>query len=447
MELSLNIDQHLHLSPKMEQSVRILQMDGTQLADYLKEVMLENPVMEMEPPPQKEDKDELALKKMEWLEQQTIREKENTGYYDEDNSITVEKAASEDDESLVDHLLRQIAYSDLSDELRPAVQYVIGFLDENGYLSVPIETLLSCDEHPKQHIQKALEIVQGLDPVGVGASDLRECLLLQLAPDDTLARRLVTDHLQDIAKNRIASLSKQLDTTKQNIEQAIHRIRQLNPKPGALYSRMDFPRYITPDIVVTSFENQYNVMLCEFSYPQIRISPQYLRMAKESGDSEVTKYLGNKVRQIEWIQTCIKKRNETLLYVAKEIVRRQEHFFRYGPQYLHVLRMRDIANFLEIHESTVSRAVRNKYLQCTHGVYPLRHFFVGAAQQSADSNAPSVSDVKRRITELIESEDSAHPLSDQALTGLLSKQGIALSRRTVANYRKELGFLNSNRRK
>lgn len=447
MELSLNIDQHLHLSPKMEQSVRILQMDGTQLADYLKEVMLENPVMEMEPPPQKEDKDELALKKMEWLEQQTVREKENTGYYDEDNSITVEKAASEDDESLVDHLLRQIAYSDLSDELRPAVQYVIGFLDENGYLSVPIETLFSCDDHPKKQIEKALETVQGLDPVGVGASDLRECLLLQLGPEDSLARSLVNDHLHDIAKNRIASLSKQLNTSKENIEQAIDRIRQLNPKPGALYSRMAFPRYITPDIVVTSFKNQYNVMLCEFSYPQIRISPQYLRMAKESCDSEVTKYLGNKVRQIEWIQTCILKRNETLLRVAKEIVRRQEHFFRYGPQYLHVLRMRDLANYLEIHESTVSRAVRNKYLQCTHGVYPLRHFFVGAAQQSADSNGPSVSDVKRLITKLIESEDSAHPLSDQALTVLLNEQGIALSRRTVANYRKELGFLNSNRRK
>ena len=447
MELSLNVTQNLQLSPKMEQSIQILQMDGTQLVDYLKEVMLENPVMEMEPPPEKEDKDELALKKMEWLEQQTVREKENVGYYDEDNSITVEKAAASDDESLVDHLLRQIAYSDLSDELRPAVHYVIGFLDENGYLSTTKERLLSSDEYPRDHIQKALEIVQGLDPVGVGASDLCECLLLQLAPDDLLARRLVIGHLKDIAKNRLAVLAKKLNESQHDIEQAVYRIRQLNPKPGALYGRMEFPRYITPDIVVTNFQNQYNVMLCEFSYPQIRISRHYLQMARQSCDSEVTHYIGNKVRQIEWIQTCIENRNRTLLSVAKAIVRRQERFFHYGAQYLSVLRMKDIADMLEIHESTVSRAVRDKYLQCAHGVYPLRHFFVGAAEQSASANAPSVSDAKRRIAQLIESEDPVHPLSDQKLSKVLLAEGFRLSRRTVSKYREQLGILSSYYRK
>lgn len=447
MELSLTASQNILLSPQMELSVRILQMDSTQLLDYLKEVMLENPVMELESPPDRSQKEELTLKKMEWLEEQTVREKENVGYYDEDNSMTVERAAADEDESLVDHLLRQAAYSDIPKELHPVMRYVIGFLDDNGYLTIKKEALFRSTDFSSEQIQRALAIVQEFDPAGVGAEDLRECLLLQLAPDDALARRLVDGHLADIAKNRTASLAKQLSVPEREMEKAIRRIRQLNPKPGALYGRTELSRYITPDIVVTSFQNQYNVMLCEFGYPEIRISQNYLRMARESGDSEVSGYIENKVRQIEWIQKCIESRSQTLLSVAKAIVRRQERFFRYGPQYLNVLRMKDLADMLDIHESTVSRAVRDKYLQCSHGVFPLRHFFVGAAENSADTGALSVSDAKRRIAELVESEDSGCPLSDQKLAEMLTAEGFELSRRTVAKYREELGILNSYYRK
>lgn len=448
MELSLKTSQNLTLSPQMELSVRILQMDSIRLTEYLREVMLENPVAELELPPERENRDELAIKKMEWLENQTVREKENVGYYDEDDGMTVEKiAAAEGGEALADYLLRQASYSDIAQTLLPAVRYVIGCLDENGYLAMSKQELLASSDFSAEQTAQAVSVVQGFDPAGVGAADLRECLLLQLAPEDTLARRLVDCHLEEIARNRIANLVKQLHTSETEIESAIRRIRQLNPKPGALYSRTEAPRYITPDVVVTSFENQYNVMLCEFSYPEIRINQSYLRMAQESGDREVSDYISGKIRQIEWIHKCIESRNNTLLRVAKAIVRRQERFFRYGPQYLNVLRMKDVADQLEIHESTVSRAVRDKYLQCSHGVYPLRHFFVRGMENCASPEAPGAPDAKRRITQLIEAENSARPLSDQKLAELLSAEGFTISRRTVAKYREELGIPNSSARK
>ena len=190
-------------------------------------------------------------------------------------------------------------------------------------------------------------------------------------------------------------------------------------------------------MVVTSFGGRYNVLLCEFGYPQVRLSQSYLQMAKESTDQEVVDYIGNKARQVEWIQKCIESRNRTLLAISKAIVKRQERFFRYGPRYLNVLRMRDVAEMVELHESTVSRAVRDKYLQCSHGVYPLRYFFVKGVEREDGQDASS-HDIKNRIRELVEGEDRSEPLSDQKLAGLLAQAGISISRRTVAKYREEL---------
>lgn len=169
------------------------------------------------------------------------------------------------------------------------------------------------------------------------------------------------------------------------MEAAVARIRRLNPKPGALYGAHVVAHYITPDIVVTSFGDHYNVMLCEFVYPQVRLSDSYLQIARETADPEVIKYIGEKIDQVNWVIKCIENRNRTLVEVARAIVRQQERFFRYGPQHLGVLRMREIAGLVGLHESTVSRAVRGKYLQCAHGVYPLRYFFVKGPEHGGRS--------------------------------------------------------------
>lgn len=448
MELAMKQVQHQVLTPQMELSVRILQMDSQQLTDYIKEVMLENPVMEIEQPYNPDSKEEVALRKLQWLEDQTRKEKENVGYYDEEaDDFPLEKtAAAATGENLADYLMRQASLNVSDVALLPVVRQVICCLDDNGYLDAPDDEICEKAGCTPEMLEQAVQMVQGFEPAGVCARSLGECLSLQLAPEDTLARRLAMECLEEIAKNsHRAQLAKRLGATVEEVDTAIARIRRLNPKPGSMYGIHTVPAYITPDVVVTAFENQYHVMLCEFTYPEIRLSQSYLRMAKETDDKEVVSYIGNKVNQINWIKKCIESRNETLLAVAKAIVKKQEYFFRYGPQYLNILRMRDIAEIVGLHESTVSRAVRDKYLQCAHGIYPLRHFFVKGVEGGED-NAVSSHNIKWELKRLIAEEDPAKPLSDQQITDLLAGQGMELSRRTVAKYREEMGIAKSSMR-
>ncbi len=446
MELEMKLTQNQVLSPQMELSVRILQMDSLRLVEYLKEVMLENPVIELVEPPQKDDRAQMALRKLEWLESQTRNEKENTGYYDEDDDLSLERVvAAPEGTTLVDYLMAQLRAAELPEDLTQAVRFLIGCLNENGYLTSGLEELEKESGLEQSLLEQALAVVQRFEPAGVGARDLAECLCLQLGPEETLARKLACSGLEEIARNRLCQLARRLEEPLESVQQAVERIRRLNPKPGSAYSQAHLPSYITPDVVVTSFGDRYNVMLCEFGYPQVRLSQSYLKMARESTDQEVVDYIGNKARQVEWIQKCIENRNRTLLAISKAIVKRQERFFRYGPRYLNVLRMRDVAEMVEMHESTVSRAVRDKYLQCSHGVYPLRYFFVKGVERE-DGRDTSSHYIKTRIRELVEGEDKTAPLSDQKITDLLKQADIAISRRTVAKYREELQIPKSSDR-
>ena len=295
MELGLKITQNQVLAPQMEQSVRILQMDSAQLSEYLKEVMLENPVAELEPPRAPEKKKDLALRKLEWLESQTVREKENVGYYDEEEADSpIEKTvAAPTDRSLADHLLTQIGMARAEPAVAASARFVVGFVDENGYLTADLEEIAQEGNLSAEQAEKGLSLVQNLDPSGVGARDLTECLLLQLDPEDRLARQIAQEFLQEIAKKNYPGLARQLGVPEEEAEQAVRRIRKLNPKPGALYGRHTPPAYITPDVVVTNFGDRYNVMLCEFGYPEIRLSPSYLKMARETDDPEVSSYINN----------------------------------------------------------------------------------------------------------------------------------------------------------
>lgn len=445
MELSMKQAQHQTLAPRMELSVRILQMDSLQLTEYIKEMMMENPVLDMEPP--KQSGEELALKKLQWLEDQARRERENTGYYqdDEDENLLEKTVPAVTEENLTDHLLLQADLWGGDQALLPVIRHVVCCVDGNGYLDATEEELCRETGCPPETVREAVAAVQRFDPLGVCARSLSECLTLQLDPADTLGRKLAEECLEDIAKNsRRAALAKRYEVPAQAIDEAIARIRRLNPKPGSAYGGSRAPQYIRPDIVVTSFEDRYNVMLCEFTYPEIHLNQGYLQMAKESDDQEVVSYINNKVNQINWIKKCIDSRNETLLAVAKAIVKRQERFFRYGPRYLNILRMRDIAEMIDLHESTVSRAVRDKYLQCANGVYPLRYFFVKGVE--GEENSASSESVKWELQRLIGDENHEKPLSDRQLADLLTAGGIEISRRTVAKYREELGIPKSTER-
>ena len=446
MHLSQEQQQRQMLSQQMKLSVRILQMDNLQLADYLKELALENPVIELEPSGDtrpKDSREELFVRKLEWLDSQTKRVKENIGYYGEDEVERENIAGVHDEISLTDHLLQQVELCDCAPRLLPVVRFVIGNLDDNGYIMEDLEQLAVQFGYSQTQLRQAIHVVQGLDPAGVGARSLSECLLLQLPEEQALARRLVSEHLQLVAQNQFAKLAKQTQAPVETIRDATNQIRRLNPKPGSVFRGNDTVQYIMPDVVVTSFEKQYNVMLCEFGYPDIQLSAGYLQMAKETDDREVISYIQGKVAQFNWVKKCIQSRNETLSRVAKAIVEKQERFFRYGPQHLGIMRMKDIAQMLNLHESTVSRAVRNKYLQCAHGVYPLRHFFVQGIEGPDGGQGHSAHSIKEKIRAMVAGEDPAKPLSDQKIAQLLAEDGIEISRRTVAKYREALNIAGS----
>ena len=402
MDLSMKQAPQQVPAPQMEQSVRILQMDSFQLTDYIKEVMLENPVLDMEPP--KERGQDLALKKMQWLEDQAKREQENTGYYEEEEDESLlEKTAAAPGETLTDHLLSQIGMLDGEEALQPILRQAAYYVNSNGYLDATEEDICRETHCRPEQVQKAVAAIQKLDPPGVGARNLSECLLLQLEPEDKLARDLAASCLEDIAENsRRAALAEQFQVAEEEIEKAVARIRRLNPKPGSQYGGSRAPQYIRPDIVVTAFEDRYYVMLCEFAYPEIHLNEGYLQMAKETEDQEVL------------------------------------------SQHLNLLRMRDIAGMVNLHESTVSSAVKDKYLQCAGGVYPLRYFFVKGME--GEASAVSSESAKWELRRLIEEENHERPLSDQQLADSLNAAGVEISRRTVTQYREELGFPQASER-
>lgn len=443
--LSQKTTQSLVLTQQMEQSIKILELDTFELNDYIQNAALENPAIDVDALSQG-NAAELRRKKLEWLEEQARYDKKYVGYYDPDTDFSLEKVvASPADLSLTEHLREQATLVCKESEL-PVLEYLIELLDEDGYMRADIAEVAQDTQYTEKQMEDGYKILRSLEPAGVGARDLADCLLLQLPPDATLERTIVSDYLDLLAKNRCDRLAKTLLVDIERIHKAFERIKSLNPRPGAGFSPPELPHYVTPDVVVTHFQNHYHVMPCEFSYPTVRVSSSILELAHTSNDKDVLSYVDQKIKQVQWIQRCISTRTDTILSVARIIVQKQERFFRYGPQYLNMLRMSDVASILEIHESTVSRAVRNKYLQCHHGTFPLRYFFVQGLKSTNGTDDVSSHTIKHTIREMIRNENKSSPLSDQKIADILSGQGTAISRRTVAKYRDQMGIPNSSSR-
>jgi len=442
LSLSQKQTQSLAMTQQMEQSIKILEMDMVELREYVQKEALENPAIDMDSI-QEDSPAALRKKKLEWLEQQAVKDKQFVGYYDPQQDYSLEKTvAAREDTSLAAHLLEQCSlYCDKAS--RPVTEFVIGFLDDDGYLRASLSEMLEECGFSREALEAAIKTVQGFDPPGVGAGDLAHCLLLQLPQDAGLERSVVSSCMEHLAKNRPDRAAKELHVSKEEAAAAFARIRQLNPKPGSAFSPSQPPLYVIPDVIVTSFQDRYYVLPCEFSYPTIRLSASMQEIMNASQDKEVVQYISRKIKQAQWIEKCIASRGETLMAVARAIVQHQENFFRYGPHNLKILRMSDVAEALGMHESTISRAVRNKYLQCSYGTFPLRHFFVQGLRGTGDAEDTSSHNIKGVIRELIAGENKEEPLSDQKIADILVKQGTEISRRTVAKYRDQLGIPNS----
>jgi RNA polymerase sigma-54 factor len=352
-------------------------------------------------------------------------------------------------ESLQEHLLKQLAFAELDEADRALGEVIIGSINDDGYLTTPIDALAAGSAADLHHMQDILAVIQDFDPVGVGSRDVRECLLFQLdrlGKLDSLAGRIVANHLERLAARKLQEIAKSLKAPVDEVQAAANFIATLEPKPGRSYSSEASP-YITPEVVVKKVDGQYLILMNDDDLPRLRISKHYRSlMNNESTGREVKEYIQERVRSSAFLIKSIHQRQHTIFRIATEIVAVQTDFLDNGITHLKPLTMADVASVVGLHETTVSRAVAGKHMQTPQGIFEMRYFFTPGLKTN-DGSVVSNKTVKDAISTLVAGEAAAHPLSDQEILEILTERGIHIARRTVAKYRIALKIPPSHMRK
>ncbi|GGE50023.1 RNA polymerase sigma-54 factor [Pullulanibacillus camelliae] len=425
--------QQLKMTTELRQAIHLLQYSTQELSDYIREQAMENPLMALEEP--------------------SVPPTPSASFSSTSSNSSEQRDPlsfiKQEEDSLQEDLLQQLRYLPLDQQQRRLTSHLVLYIEEDGYLREDLEMIAEECGVTEQAIHEALQIVQTLEPAGIGARHLRECLMLQIqrkASEKALAYTLVRDHLEAIASSNHHEIAEILAVEVKDIESAIQLIQTLNPRPGEMLSR-EQPIYIQPDVVVHSSDGQYTVRLESDLLPAIHYDRSYHALLKSANDHEATRYLQGKYKQMLWLLRSIEQRHHTLLNVSQAIMHHQKQFLDKGIYYLAPLTLRDIAQTCGIHESTVSRAVKNKYIQTPQGLFELKTFFSTKIRTYYHQEVSATS-VKALIRALIEAEDKAKPLSDQAIVDhLQTSRGLVLSRRTVAKYRKAMHLPSSSKRK
>ena len=455
MELGMTLKQTQTLSPQMMQSMEILQMGSQELLEYIENQVQENPILEVEEKDAPPDETAVLQRKLEWLEATDVQ---NRVYHQQDSEdaekdpISYYGSADELEENLCFYVLSQLETLDLESELMAVCRYLVESLDQNGWLDESVEAIAAQLNKSAELVERALKEVQELEPAGVAGRNLSECLVLQLerrGEGGSLAEAIAKDYLDPLSKNRYGLIAKELGVTQEEVREACDLIRSLNPRPGAAFASRENLVYINPDLFVVNFPDHFELLTNDYFFPNLGISSYYCRMMKDTDESEVKEYLSDKVRQAKWVVHSIEQRRGTLMKCAECLLDIQERFFRRGPGHLVPMSLSDIAERVGVHESTVSRAVKDKYIQCSSGVYPLSYFFsrsLGASRtDNQDTSSPDFA--KALLKKLIAGEDKKKPLSDQKLCELMAEEKCEISRRTVAKYRDELNIPSTTGRK
>lgn len=468
-KLDIRLTQKLILTPQLQQAIKLLQMQKLELVDALNQELVENPFLEEvgetdEGSPQQEQEPysenitaetESPLEKlMEFSVDEYFEERasdgRDLGYF---NPGTVETPSFEKFVSkkpdLSEHLLWQLRLSHESEEIKAAGEVIIGNIDENGYLRATIEELVSLSGLSEEKVRKAIELIQTFDPPGVGARDIRECLLIQaryLGLGGSLVEKIIMNNLDDLEKKRFQNIARQYNVSLDEVNHAVKIIQGFDPKPGRNYSSQE-PTYVEPDVFIIKDDNQYRIILNEDGIPRFRLNEKYrqLLMNKSQLSKEERQFLEDKLRSAMWLIKSLDQRNRTIYRVTECILNFQREFFDRGVDHLKPLTLRQVAKELNMHESTISRVTSNKYLACPHGIFPFRFFFSSSLQ--SDSGEVSSTMVKELIKKIISEEDPRNPLSDQQIVEILKNSNIHIARRTVSKYRSELKILSQNQRK
>jgi RNA polymerase sigma-54 factor len=468
--LDLRLSQKLILTPQLQQAIKLLQMPQLELVQTLNNELIENPFLEEafeesetedyadEEPTlsiNNTDDTEMPLDGLmnfsvdEYFEERSS-DGRDLGYFtpgiEEQPSYELFCSKKPD---LYDHLLWQLRMSTADDEIRRVAEAVIGNIDEDGYLRATEEELASVTSADIDTVRSAIALVQGFDPPGVSARDLKECLLLQLKAlnlSGTLVEKIIINNMEDLQKKKYSNIAKQYNSPMDDIIAAVKIIEGLEPRPATSFSIAE-TNYIVPDVFITKTDEGYQIILNEDGMPRLRLNSSYRKLLsrKESLTKEEREFLKEKLRLATELIKNLDQRNRTIYKVSESILKFQKEFFDKGVRHLRPLNLRDVAADINMHESTVSRVTSNKFLSCNHGVFSFRFFFSSAIQSEAgDISSTSVKDLIKKI---ISEEDPKKPMSDQMIADRLKNQNIIIARRTVAKYREELKIPPQNHRK
>lgn len=421
------------MTQELSQAIALLQYSAQELTDFLENKALENPLMQIE---------QVNVRPMNPLIDRNRRK------YQKAEKDWMDQIAAKPF-SVEEQLISQLNIKKLPEEQLKVIRRLIQNLDENGYFTGDLKEIAGKLNISEELVEDCLVIIQTLEPAGIGARDLQECLLIQVEyelPNNELAKKIISDHFVHFAEKKWKQIAKELQVSLKEIQDVFDCIQLLNPKPGAMLGRED-AHYIIPDVIVEQTAEGLTVRMFDDPVPKISFNDQYYKKFKDQ-DQQVSKYLQDKVQDYQWILKSIEQRKETLTRVVAKIVEKQPAFFQKGPQGLLPMTMKEIAVELDVHESTVSRAVREKYVQTPVGTFTLKSFFTSTIQTTSEDEATSSSQVKNAISQLVAEEDKAKPLSDQEIVDRLkASEGIVVSRRTIAKYRDQLGIPSSSKRK
>lgn len=472
----LKLTQQLVMTPQLQQAIKLLQLSRMELVDMVQQELEENPILEeaTEVPEEKEFDETAAgespaseapvdevqevsgesegVADIDW---QTYLEGYSLGgstadfYEDDEDRPSYENLLTKKG-NLSDHLLWQLNLSRLNDDVRRVAAEIIGNLDDDGYLQASLEEIATTSGAPLERVAQALAVVQDFDPPGVASRDLRECLLHQvrhLGMEGSLVEAVLLNHIPDLEVRKYSVIAKALGVTLDDVLGAAKIISGLDPRPGSIYTQEEV-HYITPDIFVYKINDEYIVVLNDEGLPNLRINAFY-RNALAGGegiDAQAGEYIQDKMRGAVWLIKSIHQRQRTIYKVTKSIVKFQREFFDKGIAYLKPLVLRDVAEDIEMHESTISRVTTNKYVQTPQGLFELKYFF-NSGINTTEGDAVASESVKSKIKEIIAGENQKKPYSDQKIVDLLLEQGIDIARRTVTKYREMLGLGSSTERK
>jgi RNA polymerase sigma-54 factor len=470
-KLQARLSQKLILTPSLQQAIKLLPMSTLELVDLLTQEVVENPLLEEVPTEEQQQADASAQVDKADPDPEPTSDRQDTwddadyeyffGDYLDDgyrphtprevrDLPPIENTLSTPG-ALADHLMWQLSLQPGDDDplVRDIGAAIIGNLDDDGYLVASVEEIAAMGDWATGDVERVLGVVQGFDPVGVAARGLRECLMLQIAHlglDGTATGMIVRDHLQLLQNQQGQEIARRLGLTLDELKHHVGVIRQLDPKPGSRYNR-GASQHVIPDVYIVKVEDRYVAMLNEDGMPQLRISPVYRRLLDKNNDNRETRaYVKEKFRSALWLIKSVDQRQKTIHKVATSIISFQQEFLDRGIEFLRPLVLRNVADDIGMHESTVSRVVNNKYMHTPQGVFEMKYFFHSGISSAYGESVSSVA-IKQRIRKIIEEEDSRKPLSDSRIVRLLQDDGLILARRTIAKYREEMKIPTSSRRR